>query len=471
MLNQPISNAKRLPKKLHFIWVGDDPIPEKYMRTMLAVAAIAKRDGFDFNLWVDNPKIFNKSLNKLDKYQVLDNINPEKLGIRLRDVNELKPRMIGKNADDFYKGTDPNFKLAKNEGDRGKNFWRYVERERVGSKNLAAAADFFRYEIMRQEGGYYFDVDTEFPDVTSLAAKKEYFKKSQKGLNEADETSIINFLTQLKSQNSSDDTWMSDTQLLETVSPSNTGATLKVDAPPHGMVFNFDPIHHLYKNQVKVNLDFTGGLNNDGFGMQPNHEVMRGALYESLNKYKKLDTQHMEWDKEGKNVSSQYKHPDMLSYQEAKQSNMDRKRLPIKKGHRFFPRREFTIASSGPGALKKSLKQFFERQKITTMSKTDYKNIFKGNGDSNNPSAVLAGLNIVGKCDGTWLKKKEKIPSYTAESLPNHFYFRSAKGKVKQDINLKKRKIDERDYQENTASTESSTTISNTTTSNKKHKK
>ncbi len=43
----------------------------------------------------------------------------------------------------------------------------YFSRETLGLKNYAAASDLQRYAILYLEGGYYFDTDTEFPNLTS----------------------------------------------------------------------------------------------------------------------------------------------------------------------------------------------------------------------------------------------------------------------------------------------------------------
>ncbi len=53
-------------------------------------------------------------------------------------------------------------KFYKENPGRLKDFENIVGREMVGSKNLAAASDLLRYEILRQFGGYYFDTDTKF---------------------------------------------------------------------------------------------------------------------------------------------------------------------------------------------------------------------------------------------------------------------------------------------------------------------
>jgi len=64
--------------------------------------------------------------------------------------------------------TDPFFK----QDDRIKKLQNFINREMVGFKNLAAAADFLRYIILLFEGGYYLDTDVTLSDLTHLKAKE-----------------------------------------------------------------------------------------------------------------------------------------------------------------------------------------------------------------------------------------------------------------------------------------------------------
>ncbi len=117
-----------LPSKIHFVWVGG-PIRAQYLRTIMDVAAVALKSGFEVNLWVDNEMNYIKTSTQ----EGIDIPN-----LRIRNIHELEE---GMRNDPFY------------EGDRYKKFWEYANRERVGFRNLAAAADFFRFEILRQEVG------------------------------------------------------------------------------------------------------------------------------------------------------------------------------------------------------------------------------------------------------------------------------------------------------------------------------
>lgn len=83
--------------------------------------------------------------------------------LKLRNINELTGKMEN---DSFYKNNN-----------KFRRFMTLLWQELIGFHNRAAAADLLRYEILRQEGGYYFDTDTIFiltgeeklePDVLPL---------------------------------------------------------------------------------------------------------------------------------------------------------------------------------------------------------------------------------------------------------------------------------------------------------------
>lgn len=146
------------PKKIHFIWTGGNNIPVDYMNSILKVAKVAKKSGYEFNLWVDEEKNFHKSFANYRKETGqtgkieqdlfgFENIN-KVLDIKLRHPDELLPRI---ETDEFYQSDN-----------RRREFKYNVAREMIGLNNFAAAADFLRYEILRQEGGCYFDTDTKF---------------------------------------------------------------------------------------------------------------------------------------------------------------------------------------------------------------------------------------------------------------------------------------------------------------------
>lgn len=167
--NEQLEYDDKIPPKIHFIWVGGD-IPEKYLRTIQQIAGAAKQSDFELNLWVEYE-------NNYENTSTAANISISNL--KIRKVNELANNMID---DDFYKGNIRNLEqeaedemaneddnkekasLTKEDDTHNKyeKFWTTVNNEMVGYKNLATAADLLRLEILRQEGGYYFDTDTLF---------------------------------------------------------------------------------------------------------------------------------------------------------------------------------------------------------------------------------------------------------------------------------------------------------------------
>lgn len=137
----------KIPNKIHFVWLGG-PIPKEYLASIKKLATIAKKSNFEINLWVDHKRNY---LITAVKEEI------EVPYLRLRHINELADNM---EKDDFYK-TYPN---------KAKQYQSYIMREMIGLYNLGAASDLLRYEIERQEGGYYFDTDTKFDDTPLLRA-------------------------------------------------------------------------------------------------------------------------------------------------------------------------------------------------------------------------------------------------------------------------------------------------------------
>lgn len=116
----------------------------------MKVLAAAKKSGFTVNLWLENTQNYYRTISELE----ISMPGLKLPGLRLRNFIELRQ---GMRTDPFYL---ESFKKGLT---RLKFFDTYMLREMAGLKNLAAAADIYRLEILRQEGGVYFDVDTEFP--------------------------------------------------------------------------------------------------------------------------------------------------------------------------------------------------------------------------------------------------------------------------------------------------------------------
>jgi hypothetical protein len=138
-----------IPNKIHFIWLGG-PIPPVYLRSIALLAKAAKKSRFEITLWV------NKQSNYV-KTSVNEEINIPNL--KIRNIHELDEKMIN---DEFY------------QDNKRKKFWEFIEREMVGFRNLSAASDFLRFEILRQEGGYYYDTDIIFNIDHTSSLKADY---------------------------------------------------------------------------------------------------------------------------------------------------------------------------------------------------------------------------------------------------------------------------------------------------------
>ena len=119
----------QIPSKIHFIWLGG-PIRPEYLKSILELASIVKRSpGFELCLWVDDEKNIHSTLLKLGssidveimtEYLFSGDRLYKQLGISLRNINELKTRMIGPQADQFY--DDPQKALL---------FWQSVNIEEL----------------------------------------------------------------------------------------------------------------------------------------------------------------------------------------------------------------------------------------------------------------------------------------------------------------------------------------------------
>ncbi len=208
-------NDELPPKKIHFIWVGG-PIPPNYLRSIQNLAKVAKRSGFEINLWLDNKLNYTKTSSRYD-------INVPNL--RLRNINELKARM---ETDRFYSDTPS----------KANRYWSYIDREMVGFNNLSAVSDLLRIEILRQEGGIYFDTDIKF---------------------------------KLKPD-----------------------SMLKVDNLPFGIKIHgeFELIRKFSGEESKPKIR-VNKFNGDIIEVLPNHEIMEMAIDKTLVKYQRLDEENL----------------------------------------------------------------------------------------------------------------------------------------------------------------------------------
>ncbi|HHT9951436.1 TPA: TcdA/TcdB catalytic glycosyltransferase domain-containing protein [Legionella pneumophila] len=311
---------RTLPSKIHFVWVGG-PIRAQYLRTIMDVAAVALKSGFEVNLWVDNEMNYIKTSTQ----EGIDIPN-----LRIRNIHELEE---GMRNDPFY------------EGDRYKKFWEYANRERVGFRNLAAAADFFRFEILRQEGGYYFDTDIVF-----------YLDENSQFV--ADEVAFgIKAHVDLHTGSWKD--------------PRGGGHTT----------------HHV---------NTLGDVNNDIIAAIPDHEVMEDAILNAMQRHEEYDSSPLPQESLKKRFGPYG-------------NLMDAKRTPYQlEGPMDF--RKYQTIAAGPGALQEALRDYMEGVEVEDSSllvtlKVGNESSRVANDKDKKP---IMGIEVVSKCDKTWLTKTSK---------------------------------------------------------------
>ncbi len=450
-------NTQPIPQKIHFIWVGGS-IPPQYLRTIQKVTEVAKRDGYEVNLWVDDPKNYHKTAAKED-------INVPDLKIR-EIKNELFQPM--KN-DPFYKGTDPNFPQPKDTapGERAKLFQKCVERELIGFKNLAAAADFLRYEILRKEGGWYFDTDTYFPELMPPSAPpfpedldtkniepvtqqaiSQYVSKYRAYLNKLNhyntthlpvpplppDKRLKNFIndnpTPTEHLNSFQFSFKSKSyQMLQKLfkeclantqnylsreeqkSDENQPHFSNNQIPQLGLKANITGIKISYDDSDNVKKITYGGEDtiNDVIGAVADNHIIKEIIVDCINQYEEADNNSQN------------------------QTDMDRKRYPYATG--FDARKVFTIGYSGPGALTRGIQKIWE-QTQTQISKEEQSPQARGEILINTFSSLMlstldnprvahaAGIEVITECDNTWLKKnKGKQFSFDTNSITSTTFF------------------------------------------------
>jgi hypothetical protein len=270
-----VSNIKdtSIPKSIHFVWLGG-PMPEKYLENILSLAASAKQSGFQLNLWMDDSsqKKIRKTMLKMGLEQDLSS-----LGIEVRNINELKEPM---KSDPFYLSNNNNQQSKKKYND----FWQYVDRERIGLKNYGSASDLLRYEILRQEGGYYFDTDTLFPAL-------RFDPKTQKPKEPQDSDFVgrPNFVANyMEAYSKYED---AKKRYSETASRL---PTLTNDNPSHGILIGgVSATVNGENDELSRQELFVDAMGNDIIAASPNHKVMQEAINLSIQNYQKLDSQRV----------------------------------------------------------------------------------------------------------------------------------------------------------------------------------
>lgn len=148
---------KKIPPIINFIWVGG-PIPKEYLISINQIAALAKKSGFEVNIWVDKESNIWSTAKKHDL--------PIAPVVELKTLLELSQLM---RDEAFFQQKlsvlFPEEKFTQSNQTLQQALETIINREMVGSSNLAAAADVIRYIFLLIKGGYYIDADTIFHDI------------------------------------------------------------------------------------------------------------------------------------------------------------------------------------------------------------------------------------------------------------------------------------------------------------------
>lgn len=178
------TKEQKVPRVFNFIALG--PIPTPYLPNILGIAHICAKQNPPFRavLHVKNQK---ETLQKLQKeYAHLDlevkiDQKTNKFGnLEIKNISLITQKMqqdikSDQNPDGFYEAKECKLLMD------------LIETDQIGFRNLASVSDVLRYELLRQEGGYYLDWDTHLVkgqlDDTKLIDEKG-FKASVYGKKE-----------------------------------------------------------------------------------------------------------------------------------------------------------------------------------------------------------------------------------------------------------------------------------------------
>jgi len=331
---------REIPKKIHFIWLGG-PIPEKYLREIMKLSAVAYRSKFEVILWVDHQINYHKTLNNIHAGGEIFNIRIP--GLYTKNIYQLYHKM---KKELFYM-----------ENNQLNNFWKCVERELIGFKNLAAASDFLRYEILRQEGGYYFDTDTQFniTSKTKLIADCPHFG-------------------------------------IKTNLTSIDGKTEKLD--------------YNEANPRYITTGFKGS--NDVIGSLPDHAVLQAIIVDIITSYEALDRSAAEVKRASFKIHKNT-------------TDMDLKRYPTKPPIRKYfweprsQRTELSIETAGPGALARAITKLWKVSSDDMHTLDVYRSLTL----ENTWKQTVAGMDIVSRSDRTWVYK-EHLHSFDDSDIPSN---------------------------------------------------
>ena len=318
-----------IPKKIHFIWVGGD-IPEQYLSNIAYYRTLARQSGFEVNLWTDQEAHILKPAHA---------IGLDLADLHLKDIRELDPS---------------NTKL-----------WHCIDEESVGAHNYAAAADILRLMILKQEGGYYFDVDL----IPKLKVQEH---DPLAGFGE---------------------------DVLDNPKDTVTAPTIEkfvIPDAPYGFLCYCEEWGLQDSRQKDDKPLYIRRLSNHALASTQNHTIVNLALDQIPGTYKSYNETLFE--KRDKN--QQLLH--IVSMKDIKRNrNLER----------YRGGRQLTIDASGPGVIKAAITSFVKDKDIKDFSGFSFPLIARGH------SNIIVMPNVESHYANTWLGSRTK-KAHEFEDLP-----------------------------------------------------
>ncbi len=321
--------SRSIPKKIHFIWVGGD-IPAQYLGNIAHYRALARQSGFEVNLWTDQEAHILKPAQA---------IGLDLADLHLRDIRALDPS---------------NTKL-----------WRCIDEESVGAHNYAAVADILRLMILKQEGGYYFDVDL----IPKLKIQEH------DPLADFEEDSVDNPIDKVATP---------------------TIEKFVIPNAPYGFLCYCEEWGMQDSRQKDDKPLYIRRLSNHALASTQNHAIVNLALDQILKNYQKYDKTFVE--KKDTNQGIMYP----VSLKDAKRSTTLRA---------YGGRRQLTIDASGPSVIKKAIGTFVEGKAIKDFSGFSFPLIGRGE------DTIIVMPNVQSHYANTWLGSDTK-KAHEFEDLP-----------------------------------------------------
>ncbi|WP_419420438.1 hypothetical protein ACNVED_03820 [Legionella sp. D16C41] len=351
-----------IPKKIHIVWVSK-PIPKDYLLSIVNLAHLAKKSGFDFNLWMDKDSDFHNTVANQDIFI------PQGL-INIRNIQTL---LINARNDPFYKTSE-----IQNLGGE-KQLESCLGREAVGNANPAARKDLLIPEILRQEGGYFFDADTIF---------------------------LIHYID------------------FPAVQPQ-----LQSDDAEHGFKAGVVVFDELGKS-------FSGG--NDILGSIENHEILKQLIIEILTTYKQFDKHPSLLSFYGALDEKNDLKKHQLTLMDKKRKTQEE---PPEPGYFTEDRFNLTIKGSGPEALCNTLQKYSKEHHIDNLqtftfpiARVDGKRRLRGKSQGGGKCFEVMGIKVQSNSDKNWIKQEpeescsaNKQTNFEYHTSPSFFSKNSAK--------------------------------------------